>query len=65
LPVPTRCGNRHDTPSSAVSPRRAKTDTNDASAEAKRRSHIAASRKPPPAVTPLIAAMIGFGCSSK
>ena len=37
----------------------------DAAVEANRRSHIVASTKPPPAATPLTAAMTGFGCSSR
>jgi hypothetical protein len=41
------------------------TTVNAAWVEAKRRSLIAASTKPPPAVTPFTAAMIGLGCCVK
>ena len=52
-------------PCSAMRPRLVKTDVNAASVEAKRRSHFVARTNPPPAVTPLTAAMIGLGTSLK
>jgi hypothetical protein len=63
--VPTRRGRSQLVPCSAIRPRRENEVVNDAVSAAKRRSHIIASTKPPPAATPLTAAMTGFGTRSK
>ena len=64
-PRPTWRGSSHVEPCSATRPRLENTTVNAAWVDAKRRSLIAASTNPPPAVTPLTAAMIGLGCCVK
>ncbi len=59
--VPTSRGNSQLVPCSAINPRCENIVRKDASSLAKRRSHISASTKPPPAATPLTAAITGFG----
>ena len=58
--MPTIRGNSHAVPCSAINPRFENTVVKLASDAANRRSHIMASTKPPPAVTPLTAAITGF-----
>ena len=59
--VPTRRGRNQLVPCSAIRPRFEKAVVNDASGAANRRSQSMARTKPPPALTPLTAAITGFG----
>jgi hypothetical protein len=52
-------------PCSAISPRFRKTVVKLAAVDAKRTSHIVASTTPPPAATPLTAAITGLGTFSR
>ena len=63
--MPTWRGVSQDRPCSEISPRLENTVVNAAEVDANRRSHLATSTNPPPAATPLTAAITGLGTCTR